>query len=702
MTQHIDVYTTDSTIDLPDNLVSANLAVTAIGGPGEPGVPGAYVQGQIATSLFPLTAYIGQSGASGDGGAGYSGGGAGNTYGGGGSTAVLSGSTLLIEAAGADAENLTDIPGGTAGGYASNTPPDGLVSDQSAGSGGSQGGTGGDSGSGNAGGAGEGGGTSGNAGSGTTSGPGVGSGGLLVTNRAFSFAAASVTGYQYGASPSTARPIGSVTVVYDVADAPNAPTPVAPVASSFLDANADGITFSGTYQTPGADTGALVGVALGVKQDSGSYGYWDGTDFSSPTAIYITPDTGVGATNGESFTVVIPAGVLADGHDYTYILACEESFADLDGAFSTGVEFTAQVAPTVAITAPSGSQNTQTPGVAWTPTTPAGSQTDYRFVLYATPTDAPGTGVPTYDTGLVSGAGTSFTIGATLDSPGTYYGYLQITETGGQTSEWTPVPVEVQLVETPAPTLTAVLATDPVTGSPCVKLTLTGGWTGGTLAQFQVSTDGETWSDIVNSFTPLADALAGIYDLSGPFNVELYYQARLLSAVDQFEVTPWSNVVDSLVVPSLYWWMVPSDPAMSIQLKRIRSTVTTNASTSDTAVTMPAIPAGLSASLIVDEPEQQGRFNGFGRKNAVVVHGDLWSEEFVLNIYFDGEADFQAFRAIRNLQEVVLLKSDMSGDTYWVSLGSARPTAILSESERQSDPKRGLSIQCIPADPALV
>jgi hypothetical protein len=116
---------------------------------------------------------------------------------------------------------------------------------------------------------------------------------------------------------------------------------------------------------------------------------------------------------------------------------------------------------------------------------------------------------------------------------------------------------------------------------------------------------------------------------------------------------------------------------------------------------MPAIPAGLSGSLIIDEPEQQGRFNGFGRKNAVVIHGDLWSEEFVLNAYFDSDTDFQAFRAIRALQAPVLLKSDMLGDLYWVTLGGARPTAILSESDRRLNPKRGMSIQCIPADPVL-
>lgn len=151
---------------------------------------------------------------------------------------------------------------------------------------------------------------------------------------------------------------------------------------------------------------------------------------------------------------------------------------------------------------------------------------------------------------------------------------------------------------------------------------------------------------------------------------------------------------------SLYWWIVPpSNPAMALQLRRLRSTVASGSSSS--SVTMPSIPGGMSASLITDEPEQQGRFNGFGRKSALVVHGDIWDEEFVLSVYFEDPADFQSFRAIRALQEVVLLKSDMEGSLYWVSLGASRPTAILSEAERHLDPKRAVTFACIPADPVL-
>lgn len=724
MTQHIDVYTTNSTISLPSNLVSANLAVTAIGGTGDPLIAGAYVQGQLAPSLFPLTVYVGQIGTNLTGGAGYSGGGGGYASGGG-STAVLSGSTLLIEAGGADGVTASGpTPGGSGGGYASNTPVNGSV--DGAGSGGSQGGNGGAQAARSVtGGAGVGGGTNGNAASGSTSGAGVGSGGLSVPGRAASFAASPVIGFQYGVgpNPTTSGP-GSVTVVYNVADAPSAPPLVSPAASSFADTNANGITLVGTYVTPGSDTGSLVGVAVSLKIDGGTVHYWNGTNFSSTTPVYLLPSTGVGAVNGEQFSAVIPPGVLADGHVYTWGLSCQESFANLKGAFSTTQNFTGAVAPSAVITFPTASPVTSlSPSMTWTPTTPAGSQTAFRVVLYDAPTTSPGSGSPFYDSGVHSTATASLSLsGIGLHSVTTYYGYLQITETGGQTSQWTPFVMTVQLVDSATPTLSGRVTTEPQSGCPAPLLTATtSGGTASPNIEFQASYDGgNTWNDILGlvpggsaptSLVTPTSGSAEIYDMGAPFNVAVQYRCRniAVSGGETF-VSAWSTVLSHLIgadeltnVDSLYWWMVsPSDPSMAIQLKRIRSTVaTSSASTSDTAVTMPAMPAGLSASLIIDEPEQQGRFNGFGRPDAIVIHGDIWDEEFVLNVYFDGEAEFQAFRAIRNLQQPVLLKSDMSGDLYWVTLGGARPAAILSESNRQADPKRGLSIQCIPAAPVL-
>lgn len=475
MTQHIDIYDTNGTVTLPSDLVSTNLAVTAIGAGYESSTIGAYVSGTVPASLFPLTLVIGEkpTGSPFNGGDGYSGGGAGDgNQGGGGSTGVLSGSTLIIEAGGQDGVTTipgTTPPGGSGGGFASNTPPGGAggVGD-GAGSGGSQGGNGGNSGT-DTGGTGVGGGTNGNSNSGTSSGAGVGSGGLTVPGYAASFAASSVVAAQYGPGPVSGIDTGTgyVAVTYDVADAPVAPLLVNPPASSFVDTNADGVTFVGTYQTMGADTGALLGVALRLKIDGGTVHYWNGTDFTSTSPVYVTPDTGIGVTNGENFSVTIPAGLLADGHTYTWSFSCQEGFASLTGPFATNISFTGAMAPSAVVTSPASTVATLTPNVTWTPTTPAGSQTDYRYVIYTEPQDDPGSGAPVLDSGVVASSGHNFAIpGSTLHSVDTYYGYLQITETGGQLSAWVPFVFTVQLVDPAVPTLSGAISNEPVSGCP--------------------------------------------------------------------------------------------------------------------------------------------------------------------------------------------------------------------------------------------
>ena len=549
MTQHIDTYDTSGTVSLPANLVSTNLAVTAIGSPSGNSFlsgqnAGAYVSGQIPASMFPLTLVIGEEGSSaGDGGNGYSGGGAGQDFGGGGSTAVLSAGALLIEAGGQDGAFPGGDPQGSGGGYASNTPPN-ASSGNGAASGGSQGGTGGNTVlTGTSvtvtGGTGNGGGTNGNSASGATSGAGVGSGGLTVNNCAASFAASAVISYQYGQGPSSGTHSGSVAITYDVADPPNAPISLTPAGGSYADTNANGITLGGTYSTPGADTGALLGVAIKLRIDGGSVHYWDGTDFSSTSEVFVTPTTGIGVTNGETFTVVIPAGILADGHTYTWSMACQEGFAELEGSFSATQTFIGAPTPSAVITSPASTVTTLTPNVTWTPTTPAGSQTDYRFAIYDAPTETPGTGTAVYDTGVVASSSHNIAIpSATLSSVATYYGYLQITETGGQTSAWMPFVFTVQLVDSVAPTLTGSITTEPTSGCPAPLLTANAG-TGGTAnpnVRFQADYTGEgDWNDIlgyVEGETPATalvnpvSHIASVYDMGAPFNIPLYYRAR--------------------------------------------------------------------------------------------------------------------------------------------------------------------------------
>lgn len=226
------------------------------------------------------------------------------------------------------------------------------------------------------------------------------------------------------------------------------------------------------------------------------------------------------------------------------------------------------------------------------------------------------------------------------------------------------------------------------------------------LIEFEGSYDGgDTWQHIVglvpngDTSTSEVQSVAGeatIFDMGAPFNITVQYRCRniVVIAGDTY-VSAWSDPA-SCMVPSRYWWMVPpANPAMALQLFRVSSTNTTT--TGDTVA-----PANATPSIIIDEVELQGRFQCFGRPNAVVVHGDTLAQEFFLSLYMREEADFQQLREIRAFKQAVVLKSDMSGDAYWMTLGSSMPASILSEQGRFSRPKRGVSIQCIPADPVVV
>ena len=99
--------------------------------------------------------------------------------------------------------------------------------------------------------------------------------------------------------------------------------------------------------------------------------------------------------------------------------------------------------PTVTFTAPTATVTTGTPAVTWTHTLGGGdSQTKYRVIVYTkaqtlSTTFNPGSTAGVWDSGLVSSAATSVTVGTVLTNTTTYVVYVQITETGTVVSSWT-------------------------------------------------------------------------------------------------------------------------------------------------------------------------------------------------------------------------------------------------------------------------
>lgn len=742
MTQVTVNFNSSGSFAQPAHLLSTTFLLQVYGASALPtgGHSAMFVTGTIPVTMvpllptsIPLTIVIGSVpfpfGSSNAGGSGFSGGGAGQAGGGAGSSAVLAGSpaVLQIEAGGGAGQFLSEFGAifgagggggfaGTGGSSASGSGP----TQGGGGGGGGSGGNGGADGGGNPGGTGHGGGPSGSPGgsegAGGAGGAGGGSGGVTLPSpfdgqSGSSFAASTVSSVQYNQSPTNAG--GGVAITYTIADTPNIPTLISPSSTSFIDTNSLGVTFTGVYN-PQTDSGALNAVALRLQVDGGSAEYWNGINFSSSTPQWIIPTTGAGAVGGESFSMTIPPGVLLDGHTYTWSFATQESNFNLQSGFPASFTLHGQVAPTCVITSPIVTTNSTFPTVSWGRSIPSGSsQINYRYLVYTSPTSTPGVGSVNpagpwiFDTGVVSVGSTitSFVLfGPPLLSGNTYYGYLQIQSTGGNPSAWAEGTFELILIGGATPVLSGSASTEGTTQMPAPFLSMTfadSGITQTIFSEYQAFYPGtEGFADILGGNPVFGTQTASsVFDVGAPFNVPIQYQGRtFFLSGGQIFFSQWSNIV-TVQVQSNNWWVVPpGDLGNSMLLHRLPSSGSASSSGA-ASPTSPAVPGSLVASVIIDEWEQMGVFRPFGKSTATIIHGDIWNDEFDLDLYFESSAEWVNFVQIRELKEAVLIKSDMEGSFYWVTLGPDLNPGIVSQADRQFNPTRGLTIHCTPTDP---
>lgn len=242
---------------------------------------------------------------------------------------------------------------------------------------------------------------------------------------------------------------------------------------------------------------------------------------------------------------------------------------------------------------------------------------------------------------------------------------------------------------------------------------------GGTVetTEWQADYTGDgTWQDILpavpqpfSTFLDDVGSRSDAYDMGAPFNVPIFYRCRNLVALESYSasgvqypaqqvVSAWSDA-DEALVPSDYWWIVPpTQPENAMPLMRLQSAAGVSPSSLTSPVT-PPVAGGLTVSFASDKQEQLGVFRPFGKPTATFVHGDIWDEEFDLSLYFDSPEAWAAFVAIRELQAVVLLKSDMEGSLYWVTMGPDLNAGIFRRTDRRQNPTRGVTVHCTPTDP---
>lgn len=436
---------------------SAGLEIEAGGGGGSGGYGDGGPNGP-GNTIAPSGGAGGSSGANGNGQGGYGAfgnyavgggagtgasstadgvGGSGGTYGGGNSgTAGNNGST----------SGLQHVASGGAGGASTLT----FIGDPVSGGGGGGGGGGGWWGGGGGGG-------------GAYTGSGGGGGG------GSDFASTRVLAPLFYPGASTV--VGSATISARVADAPGPPTLGYPLASSLVDTQNQGVVFT-FAPNPGPDSGPMTGYALRVTYPLGTY-YWNATTGKfQPSEVFNT-------CSPTTRQVVVPANILPDQIAYAWSMATQESHFSLTGPYATPIAFQGALPPTVVVTTPALNTVYDEPicAVGWTETLATSAvQTSYRIRIFTTDVvNAPGfnpttSNLGSYDSLVVAGTAT-FVYAGPLPNGYSYVAYVQITETGGISSIFTPSAVFSISYDLPQkPNFSATSLVDQVTGCPRVSL----------------------------------------------------------------------------------------------------------------------------------------------------------------------------------------------------------------------------------------
>ncbi|MHB8188926.1 MAG: hypothetical protein ACYDHP_00570 [Ferrimicrobium sp.] len=251
---------------------------------------------------------------------------------------------------------------------------------------------------------------------------------------------------------------------------PYAPAITSPTSGSYADVSS-GLALDWTY-TPG--TIGATQSAWTIRQmitGASTWVWWSATAGAwQSTEIFNT---------GDVQTYTLPVGALTDGNQYSFEAVVQDQYGT--SAYSATISIVAQAAPTVTVSAPTGTVGTAQPIIGWTTTIPSGAvQVAYRVVVYSAAQVASsgfvmGTTVAIFDTGVVNGAYIAqVKVTGYLADGVAFVAGVQVTETGGQTSPWVSTNFSTSYSQPATPTLVATPAADVTTGAPVVSLAFQG------------------------------------------------------------------------------------------------------------------------------------------------------------------------------------------------------------------------------------
>lgn len=260
-----------------------------------------------------------------------------------------------------------------------------------------------------------------------------------------------------------------------MATAPSSPTLTFPSNGEYYD-GFSGTPFQATYNsTDGANLNAYAFRIRTLPQGATpgtAYTYWSGSAFVS-TIQWVSASAAPGASFG--FTDVTNL----NGASYAWSFATQEASSSLQGPFAADFTLIGSAVPTVTVTAPTGTATTSTPTITWTEVLAGGRQTYYQVIVETGSfSTSPGSGTQIWNSGVVASTALSVVMGAPSPGGASTRAFVQITQTGGQTSVWGYSSYTGPSSPPSAPTVTAATGTDGVTGCPLIAITITGSSTG--------------------------------------------------------------------------------------------------------------------------------------------------------------------------------------------------------------------------------
>lgn len=347
-----------------------------------------------------------------------------------------------------------------------------------------------------------------------------------------------------------------------MATAPSAPTLTLPTNGEYYDGFI-GTPFQATYNsTDGANQNAYAFRIRTLPQGNTpgtAYQYWNGS-LLQDTIYWNSVSTAPGASFGFSYVTNL------NGSSYAWSFASQEASGSLQGPFATDFTLVGSAIPTVTVTAPTGTVTTSTPMVTWTEVLAGGRQTYYQVIVETGSFSvSPGSGTQQWNSGLVASTALSAVMGSPTPAGASTRAFVQITQTGGQTSVWEYHDFTGPSSAPSAPTVSAATGTDGGTGCPLIAITITGSSAGTVVI---------TRSDglYVRNASPVHPATYNgvslvVNDYEAVPTVAYTYSAQVTGSST---VTSAAGTSGSVTLTTTNWWELnPVTPATAINAQFI-------------------------------------------------------------------------------------------------------------------------------------